>query len=53
MHDLTSEEKIEVLQSAVSILLKKLEMHEMKLNLLAENVVILKDQKLQMLNSPN
>jgi hypothetical protein len=46
-------EELEVAKGAIRILLQHLREHEAKLNILADNVVILKDQKLQILNSPN
>jgi hypothetical protein len=47
------QEEMELAKSAISILLQHLREHEAKLNILADNMVSLKDQKLQILNSPN
>jgi hypothetical protein len=52
-NDLTPDEQLEVFKTAISILIKKIETHEMKLNLLAQNIIAMQDKNLQMLNSPN
>lgn len=47
------QEEMEVAKSAIRILLEHLREHEAKLNLLADNVVILKGEHLTKLNGPN
>lgn len=47
------EQDMEIAKSAIMILLEHLREHEAKLNLLADNVIAMKDGQLTKLNGPN